>query len=238
MPWATKALLRCWREYRYAIPGQAFVVALVSTWVSASRASKYVTNRVTFGFTWKISKVGISMSWSSTTILEVNPQTATTRLSGDNWSLLQVCGGCTLQPGRLRCGNHVQITVEEMVCQTRHAYAHAIRQHLQLTPEVSNEFMRASQLTKVTSTAGHPRTQGLVERQNRTLLTLSRLFCSRRMRVWDQHLNEVMGAYNWTRHATTGFLTYMLTRKPKKLFLSFICILSSQLDNVHRMEPM
>ena len=53
-----------------------------------------------------------------------------------------------------------------------------------LTAEVSNEFMKASQVTKVTSTAGHLRTQGLVERQNRTLLTLLRVFCSRRMRDW------------------------------------------------------
>ena len=37
-----------------------------------------------------------------------------------------------------------------------------------LTAEVSNEFMKASQITQVTSTASHPRTQGLVERQNRT----------------------------------------------------------------------
>ena len=64
--------------------------------------------------------------------------------------------------------------------------------------EVSNEFMKASQVTKVTSTAGHLRTQGLVERQNRTLLTLLRVFCSRRMRDWDQHLDEVIGAYNST----------------------------------------
>ena len=47
-----------------------------------------------------------------------------------------------------------------------------------LTAEVSNELMKASQVTKVTSTAGHPRTQGLVKRQNRTLLTLLRVFCS------------------------------------------------------------
>ena len=69
-----------------------------------------------------------------------------------------------------------------------------------ITAEVSNEFMRASQITKVSSTAGHPRTQGLVERQNRTLLTLLRVFCSRLMRDWDKHLDEVFGAYNY--HAT------------------------------------
>ena len=65
-----------------------------------------------------------------------------------------------------------------------------------LTAEVSNEFLKASQVTKVTSIAGHPRTQGLAERQNCTLLTLLRVYCSRRMRDWDQHLDEVMGAYN------------------------------------------
>ena len=85
-----------------------------------------------------------------------------------------------------------------------------------LTAEVSNEFLKAAHVTKVTSTAGHPRTQGLVERQNRTLLTLLRVFCSRRMRDWDQCLDEVMGAYNSTRHDTTGFSPYMLTRGMEK----------------------
>ena len=83
---------------------------------------------------------------------------------------------------------------------------------MQLTAEVSNEFMKASQVTKVTSTGGHPRTQG----QNRTLLTLLRVFCSRRMRDCDQHLDEVFGAYSSTRHATTGFSPYMLTRGTEK----------------------
>ena len=82
-----------------------------------------------------------------------------------------------------------------------------------LTAEVSNEL---AHVTKVTSTAGHPRTQGLVERQNRTLLTLLRVFCSRRMRDWDQCLDEVIGVYNSTRHATTGFSPYMLTRGVEK----------------------
>ena len=85
-----------------------------------------------------------------------------------------------------------------------------------LTAEVSNEFLKAAHVTKVTSSPGHPRTQGLVERQNRTLLTLLRVFCSRRMRDWDQCLDEVVGAYNSTRHATTGFSPYMLTRGVEK----------------------
>ena len=81
-----------------------------------------------------------------------------------------------------------------------------------LTAEVSMQVMKASQVTKVTSIVGH----SLVERQNQTLLTLLRVFCSRRMRDWDQYLDEVVGAYNSTRHATTGFSPYMLTRVMQK----------------------
>ena len=88
-----------------------------------------------------------------------------------------------------------------------------------LTAEVSNEFLKASQVTKVTSTAGHPRTQGLVECQNPTLLTPLRVFCFRRMRDWDQDLDEVMGVYNSTRHATTEFSPYMFTRCSEKAIL-------------------
>ena len=36
------------------------------------------------------------------------------------------------------------------------------------------------------------------------------------MRDWDQCPDEVMGAYNSTKHATTGFLPYMLTRGVEK----------------------
>ena len=81
-----------------------------------------------------------------------------------------------------------------MVCPTRTTPRMQSDNSPNLPAEVSNEFMRASQITKVTSTDGHPRAQGLVERQNRTLLTLMRVFCSRRMRDWDKHLDEVLGA--------------------------------------------
>ena len=73
------------------------------------------------------------------------------------------------------------------------------------TAEIAQELMKAAQVTKVTSTPSHPRGNGLVERQNRTLLTLLRVYASRRMHDWDQHIDAVLGAYNSTRHATTGF---------------------------------
>ena len=82
--------------------------------------------------------------------------------------------------------------------------------------DVSSNFMKASQVTKETSTGGHPRTQGLVERQNCTRLTLLRVFCSRQLRNWERHLDKTLGAYNSTRHTTTGFSPYILIRGTEK----------------------
>ena len=62
------------------------------------------------------------------------------------------------------------------------------------TAEIAQELMKASQVTKVTSTPEHPRGNGLVEQQNRTLLTLLRVYTSRRMQDWDEHIDGVLGA--------------------------------------------
>ena len=91
------------------------------------------------------------------------------------------------------------------------------------TAEIAQELMKASKVTKVTSTPAHPRGNGLVERQNRTLLTLLRVYTSRRMSDWDEHIDGVLGAYTSTRHATTGFSPYMLQHGAEKSIpLSFI----------------
>ena len=84
------------------------------------------------------------------------------------------------------------------------------------TAEVAQELLKASQVTKVTSTPAHPRGNGLVERQNKTLLTLLRVYRSCRLQNWDEHTDGVLGAYYSTRHATTGFSPYMLQQGAEK----------------------
>ena len=89
--------------------------------------------------------------------------------------------------------------------------------------EMSKAFLNASQVTQALSTAHHPATNGLVERQNKTLLSMLSVFCSRKMNDWDDHLDEVMGAYNSTRHASTGYTPYLLLTGQEKLIpLSFL----------------
>ena len=92
------------------------------------------------------------------------------------------------------------------------------------TAEIAQELMKASQVTKVTSTPVHPRGNKLVERQNQTLLIFLRVSTSSRMRDWNENIERMLGAYNSTRHATAGLLPYMLQHGAENSFpLSFIC---------------
>ena len=88
--------------------------------------------------------------------------------------------------------------------------------------ELTKELMRRSQVAQAHSTTYHPQTNGLVERQNRTLVSMLRVYCSRYMTDWDRYLPQVMGAYKSTQHSTTGVSPHMmLTGHEKSLPLTF-----------------
>ena len=88
--------------------------------------------------------------------------------------------------------------------------------------ELTKELMRRSQVAQAHSTTYHPQTNGLVERQNRTLVSMLRVYCSRYMTDWDRYLPQVMGAYNSTQHSTTGVSPHMmLTGHEKSSPLTF-----------------
>ena len=88
--------------------------------------------------------------------------------------------------------------------------------------ELTKELMRRSQVGQAHSTTYHPQRNVLVERQNRTFVSMLRIYCSRYMTDWDRYLPQVMGAYNSTQHSTTGFSPHMmLTGHEKSLPLTF-----------------
>ena len=74
----------------------------------------------------------------------------------------------------------------------------------------TQEFLASAKAVQVLSNTYKSRCNGVVERQNRTLAHMLRVFCSRHMDDWDKHLPQVVEAYNSTRHATTGASSYML----------------------------
>ena len=75
---------------------------------------------------------------------------------------------------------------------------------------LSKKLMKRSHIAQAHSTTYHPQTNGLVERQNRTLVNMLRVYCSRYMTDWDKYLPQVVGAYSSTQHSTTGISPFMM----------------------------
>ena len=73
----------------------------------------------------------------------------------------------------------------------------------QFESEMFQEFCSFNDIVKKHSTPYHPQSNGLVERQNRTLTTMLKKQISRDQKDWDTHVQAQMFAYNNSIHETT-----------------------------------
>ena len=88
--------------------------------------------------------------------------------------------------------------------------------------DLTKELMKRSHIAQAHSTTYHPQTNGLAERQNRTLVNMLRVYCSRYMTDWDKYLPQVVWPYNSTQHSTTGISPFMmLTGRERAMPLTF-----------------
>ena len=124
--------------------------------------------------------------------------------------------------------NHFTKLAEAVPCQTAsaeetcdHLMTHLISQYGCLMTfqsdnrkafvgDLTKELMRRSHIAQTHSTTYHPQTNGLVERQNRTLVNMLRVFCSKYMTDWDKYLPQMVGAYKNTQHSSTGISPFMM----------------------------
>ena len=89
--------------------------------------------------------------------------------------------------------------------------------------DLTKQLMKRSHIAQANSITYHPLTNGLVERQNRTLLNMLRVYCSRYMTDRDKYLPQMVEAYNSTQHSTTGISPFMiLTGRERAMPLTFI----------------
>jgi len=65
-------------------------------------------------------------------------------------------------------------------------------------------------LEQLPTSGGHPQTDGLVERFNRTLKQMLAKLVSKGGRDWDELLGPVLFAYHTTPHSSTGETPFVL----------------------------
>ena len=63
---------------------------------------------------------------------------------------------------------------------------------------------RLLQIQKTRTTPYHPQSDGMVERNNRTILTMLSAFVNEHQNDWDEHLPYISMAYRAAEHETTG----------------------------------
>ena len=80
----------------------------------------------------------------------------------------------------------------------------------QFTSKLIKEFIKMNAVVHNLSTPYHPQTNGLVERQNRTMLALLKGFCLEQQQDWPIHLQKAVFSYNSLVHSTTGVTPHLL----------------------------
>ena len=110
----------------------------------------------------------------------------------------------------MEAGTVARIMVEEVV--TRFGVPHVIHsgQGRQYESRLFQEMCQMLGTTKTRTTPYHPKSDGMVERFNRTLETMLSAYASDNHKDWDRQLPYVMMAYRATAHETTGFSPNML----------------------------
>ena len=77
-------------------------------------------------------------------------------------------------------------------------------QGVQFESNLFQEMCRLLQIQKTRTTPYHPQSDGMAERNNRTILTMLSAFVNEHQNDWGEHLPYISMAYRAAEHETTG----------------------------------
>ena len=105
--------------------------------------------------------------------------------------------------------NHTAQTVADvLVIQFFYRYGVPTQIHSDQVPEFESKLMKELctllDCVKTRTTPYHPQSDGLVERANRTILMMLRVFVNEYQNNWDDVLPYIMAAYRSSVHESTG----------------------------------
>jgi hypothetical protein len=107
------------------------------------------------------------------------------------------------------------LLVEEVIVRFGTPYMIHTDQGVQFESNLFQEMCRLLQIQKTRTTPYHPQSDGMVERNNRTILTMLSAFVNEHQNDWDEHLPYISMAYRATEHETTGNTpNYMMLGTP------------------------
>ena len=97
-----------------------------------------------------------------------------------------------------------KLLVEEVIVRFGTSYVIHTDQGIQFESILFQEMCRLLQIQKTRTTPYHPQSDGMVERNNRTILTMLSAFVNEHQNDWDEHLPYIAMAYRAAEHETTG----------------------------------
>ena len=96
------------------------------------------------------------------------------------------------------------LLVEEVIVRFGTPYVIHTDQRVQFESNLFQEVRRLLQIQKTRTTPYHPQSDGMVEQNNRTILTMLSAFVIEHQNDWDEHLPYILMTYRAAEHETTG----------------------------------
>jgi transposase InsO family protein len=97
-----------------------------------------------------------------------------------------------------------KLLVEEVIVRFGTPYVIHTDKGVQFESNLFQEMCRLLQIQKTRTTPYHPQSDGMVERNNRTIFTILSAFVNEHQNDWDEHLPYILIVYRAAEHETTG----------------------------------